>query len=252
MVEPVRKAVVISNKNVSEKISILELKCDGILNVEPGQFILIYPEADMDFILPRPFSIFDVDGERMFILYKVVGRFTAFMRRWHEGYSVRFGGPYGRGFEVQKGKRAVLIAGGTGIASLNLLGKRLQNSEIVLYYGVKSESELVPPSTLSFKFSDLIISTEDGSLGKKGMITDFLEGILKTDIVYSAGPMMMLEKVVKSVEAERVFVSMEGRMACGVGICMGCGIFTRDNDVKRVCCDGPVFDGRSIKWEDLV
>lgn len=251
MVELVRKSIVISNEKVCKNIFLMELECDKYFDVAPGQFIIMYPENNADFTLPRPFSIFELKDKRMFILYKVVGNFTSSMTCWKSGKEVKFGGPFGNGFELYNEKKVIFVAGGVGIAALNVLGKMLQDVEPILYYGAKSKEELLPLSVLSFKPAELIISTEDGSEGRRGMITDFIEDVQGVDIVYTAGPVRMLEKVVKSVEAKKVFVSVEGRMACGVGICMGCGVFTKEGTVKRICCEGPIFDGGELNWESL-
>lgn len=239
----------VENIRVGEKLFLLKIETDEKISAKPGQFVLIKTSTSWskDPLLRRPFAVFDLEKKSISILFKVVGRGTHFMAMLRKGERVEFSGPFGNSFPFPKDK-AIFIAGGSGIASLNLLGKEIyKKKKIKLYYGVKSSKDMVPLSILSFKPSDFLLATEDGSKEKRGVITDFIKP--EDGTYYLAGPSPMVKEFSKNFKAD-AFASMEERMACGIGVCMGCGILTKDKGYKRVCVDGPVFSLSEIQWED--
>ncbi len=244
-----RTGKVLENIKLKEKIFLLKLETEEEISAKPGEFVMIKtsPSASADPLLKRPFAVFDLEKRVLSVLYKITGRGTALMSTLKKGDAVQFSGPFGNSFPLPR-DRAIFVAGGSGIASLNFLGKKLyRKKEINLYYGVKSGDEAVPLSFLSFKPSQFLLTTEDGSEGKKGVITDFIK--FEKGTYYLAGPTNMIREFSKKFKVD-AFASMEERMACGIGVCMGCGILIKEKGYRRVCVDGPVFKISEIQWED--
>ncbi|HAW49589.1 TPA: hypothetical protein DCX16_01360 [bacterium] len=201
----------------------------------PGQFVNILCN---NVFLRRPFSIHSVYSEGIEILYKKVGPGTEFLSRLKNGDVVNILGPCGRGFSREEGN-LIVVAGGIGIAPLFGLIEILENPKIL--YGAKTKDELLCIDRL--KEYEPVISTDDGSYGKKGNITDFLDDfITESAYIYACGPRPMLEVVVRIAKERNVKgqVSVEGMIGCGVGACLGCAYKTREG-YKRICKDGPVF-----------
>ncbi len=222
----------------------------------PGQFIAVYPK-DKSTLLPRPISICEADGERgtLRIVYRVAGAGTAEFSQWKEGEKVGILGVLGNGFPldaVKEGQTALLMGGGIGIPPILELAKRLPGSKkIVLGY---RDGDCFLKKDLE-RYADVVIATEDGSIGSRGNVLDaVLENGLEGDVIFSCGPMPML-RAVKDYAARkgiRAYISLEERMACGVGACLGCVCRTRDVDPHshvhsaRICTDGPVFEAQEV------
>lgn len=213
------------------------LTLSGVPEGGAGQFLLLHPPAERDPFLPRPISLFDSYGDTAMVVYRVAGRGTALISRLREGDALRVTGPVGRGFPLGAGP-AVLIGGGIGIAPLHLLAKRLRAADpgrrIVAYLG----------------YSDRLFLTGELAAVCDAVITDV--GGFITDRVptgagtyYACGPEPMLRAAAAKLGNERLYVSMERHMGCGVGACFACSIRTRDGN-RRVCRDGPVFDAREV------
>jgi dihydroorotate dehydrogenase electron transfer subunit len=233
--------------------------------IEPGQFVMVKPNSAYDPLLRRPFGIYSVSkGKGMELLYKVVGRGTAIMAGLAPGEKVDVLGPLGNFFPApRRGKEVLMVAGGIGVASLKIFAERHKNSTLI--YGARTKVEARLAGDIKKLGVRTIITTEDGSAGVKGLVTDVLKKEMARDsIVYACGPMAMLKAVSKiSGEADvKCLVSLERSMACGVGACLGCAVKTLErgmgcnhNDaaktLKMVCADGPVFDATAIDWENL-
>ena len=214
--------------------------------------------------LRRPLSIFGTTGSRrrgvteqeIEFLYRVVGPGTGNLATLKAGTAVTVLGPLGTGYNVQsvkKGETPVLVAGGTGIASLAFLADRLPVPG-VLFYGGRSNNDLVALDRFTSRGWLVNIATEDGSRGHRGYITDlFKDFAAKTKpgsaVVFACGPRPMLEKVAETARKNGLggCVSLEEMMACGVGNCQGCAV-SINGSYKMVCKDGPVFDMREIDW----
>lgn len=222
---------------------------------EPGQFIGVYP-GDGSMVLPRPLSICEVNREagRIRVVYRESGRGTAEFSQYTAGHPVSILGILGNGFplEESRGKRAFLIGGGIGIPPMLELAKRLEGErQIILGY---RNSDLFLLGDFE-KYGTVSIATEDGSVGTKGNVLDTIrEEKLEADVIYACGPMAML-RAVKQYAAQRqmkAFISLEEKMACGVGACLGCVCRTRDMDshshvnYARICTDGPVFEAQEV------
>lgn len=209
----------------------------------PGQFVMLRLFSK-DVFLRRPFSIYDVENGELKILYRVVGRGTALMSRMGAGERVDVLGPLGRGF-VMGSERPLLVAGGIGLAGLHLITKR--RNESVLFFGCERKEELCLLQGISVETH---VSTMDGSWGFRGdvisLLSSRLESLQVPVKIYACGPKEMMKALRlllmgREIPCEALF---EERMACGMGLCFGCTIETKDErePFKRVCKDGPVFN----------
>lgn len=240
------------NKNICLNFYRFSVVSKEIANIATaGQFCMIGLE---EVFLRRPLSIYSVDKETGVVsfLYKVVGKGTDILAKLPVGSSVKILGPLGQGYplEVQDNIEPVLVAGGTGIASIYFLANSL-NKIGSLYYGVRKKEELLCLEEFEKLGWKIFISTEDGSCGYKGFITDLLQKQIKQEsIIYVCGPTPMMKKVKEIAEEKKIFgfASLEQKMACGVGNCQGCAVKI-DNVYKMTCKDGPVFPISDISFE---
>lgn len=220
----------------------------------PGQFISIYSN-DSSRLLPRPISICEVDREfrSIRVVYRVVGAGTEEFSHLKAGQRVSVMGPLGNGYTLKQEGRALLIAGGIGIPPMLELAKNLEcEKDIVLGY---KDSQTFLASELE-DYGNIYIATEDGSVGTKGNVMDAIrQNGLMADKIYSCGPTPMLRAVKdfaveKSIECE---ISLEEKMACGIGACLACVCKSKDVDAhthvnnKRICKDGPVFNALEVE-----
>ncbi|MBU3191560.1 dihydroorotate dehydrogenase electron transfer subunit [Clostridium bowmanii] len=234
------------NFEISEGIYKISIK--GKFNVKPGQFFML-KVGDLEPLLPRPISVYDVEDTKISFLYGVVGRGTALLSKLKEDEEVQIMGPLGNGFDVEKlkGKIAV-VSGGIGIAPLIYLIKSLTNCEIDLYSGFRNVDYSV--DCVEKYVDKLYLSTESGLKGHKGYITDIINP-KNYDTVICCGPEIMMKVVVSLCNDAKVpvYVSMETHMACGIGACLVCTCKTVDGN-KRTCKDGPVFLGKDLIFND--
>ena len=241
-------AEIIRHTSLSDGIFDMTLKAEEIAaEAKAGQFISVYLNNKSK-ILPRPISICGIDkaAGTLRIVYRTVGDGTKELSDYKEGETVKILGPLGNGF-TQKDKKAILIGGGIGIPPMLELMKQLDcEKTAVLGYRdsdmfLKDEFEAV---------GDVVISTEDGSFGTKGNVIDAIkEQGVEGSIIYACGPTPMLRGIKAYAEEMGIEaqISMEERMACGIGACLACVCKSKDVDAhshvhnKRVCKDGPVF-----------
>ncbi|HNR38298.1 MAG TPA: dihydroorotate dehydrogenase electron transfer subunit [Acidobacteriota bacterium] len=235
--------------------------------VKPGQiFMLGLPRHTLsaDPLLNRPLSVLDApgagaDGEILFLI-KQVGRGTRLLAGLRPGDGLFAHGPLGGTFpEPPAGGTTVLVGGGVGIAPLYFCLRRFQvNARLVLFYGGRTAADLPLRDLLaSTAGPDVRLVTEDGSLGERGLVTEPVARYLKqnaADRIYCCGPNAMMAAVhsIGAAAGRPVWVSMENRMGCGMGVCLGCTIPVRDDRgaaMLRVCADGPVFEAGRIDWE---
>lgn len=220
-----------------------------------GQFVTVYCR-DGSRLLPRPFGISEINKEKNEItfIYRVVGGGTEEFTTYKAGEMMEIMGPLGNGFTQYEGT-SLLVGGGTGIPILLELAKQLHQTaqpEPVIVVGYKDETYFA--SELS-KYGKLYISTEDGSEGTQGNVMDAIRKFsLQADTVYACGPHPML-RALKDYFASsntRLQISMEEKMACGIGACLACTCKTKDIDPhsrvhnKRICKEGPVFDANEV------
>lgn len=237
---------------------IIWVRCPEIANqARPGQFVMV--RCGENAVLPRPFSIHRVDDESVALFYAVWenGRGTPWLSRRKPGDRIEMFGPLGNGFTIQPDSgKLLLVAGGIGLAPLCYLAQKAQqNSQsVTLLYGTCNEARY--PRNLLPDGLELVDITEDGSVGRKGLATDLLADLApQADQIFACGPMpmyrdMAVQKRKMKLEDKYVQVSLEVRMGCGVGVCYGCTVKTR-NGLKQVCTDGPVFELDDILWDQL-
>lgn len=243
---------VVSQEMIATDIYSMWLKTDAAATAGPGQFISMYTN-DGSKLLPRPISICEIDKERemLRVVYRVTGENTGTEQfsKLKAGDTLPIIGPLGNGFPLEKaeGKKAFLMGGGIGIPPILELAKQL-NCEKQIILGYRDAETFLQKE---FEANGQVyISTEDGSVGTKGNVMDAIrEHALDADIIMACGPTPML-RAIKNFAEERgieCYVSMEERMACGIGACLGCVCKTKEKDHhtnvhnKRCCKDGPVF-----------
>lgn len=248
-----KKTVVIENIKLSEDIFSMWLKAPEVAETaKPGQFVSLYCKEGGR-LLPRPISLCEIDREHeaVRLVYRIAGKGTKEISLLKPADTVEVMGPLGNGFTLE-GKKALLIGGGIGIPPILELAKQL-NCEKQMVLGYRDilflEKEFEP-------YGRVFLSTEDGSSGTKGNVIDAIrENDLKADIILACGPTPMLRGIKayaleKGIKAQ---LSMEERMACGVGACLGCVCKSKEIDHhsnvrnKRVCKDGPVFYAEEVE-----
>jgi len=227
--------------------------------VQPGQFAHVRVAPMKEALLRRPFSIFQVSGDTLSILYKTVGKGTEVLSRMRPGDTLGMIGPLGHGFTVPQpgGETPLLVAGGYGMAALYLLAQRSPQKGIA-FVGGRRRADILCEEDFRALGWQVRAATEDGSHGEKGLVTQPLLAELKRETtgrkLFACGPTPMLKAVGKIAEEFKVpaELSMDEHMCCGVGVCLTCVIPVKngaDWEYQRTCTDGPVFDSRQIAWE---
>lgn len=282
-------AVVVDQNALGSGIYDLTLKTTNIAkSAKAGQFVSVYSN-DRSKLLPRPISLcgIDRDEDTIRLVYRVTGENTGTeeFSKLVMGDKIRILGPLGNGFTVEPGKKAFLIGGGIGVPPMLQLAKDI-NSGVVQTSGAvdtntqeKEQTEEKQINGHGKKICDMniimgyrdentflldefkeqadsFVATEDGSVGTKGNVIDAIkENGLETDVIYACGPMPML-RALKAYAMEHdmeCYVSMEERMACGIGACLACVCKTKDKDAhsnvnnKRICKEGPVFNAKEVE-----
>jgi dihydroorotate dehydrogenase electron transfer subunit len=223
---------------------------------QPGQFATI--RCGEEFVLRRPFSIHKTakTGQVCF-LFKVIGKGTAWLSLRRKGGKLDTLGPLGQGFYINPAsKKLLLVAGGIGIAPLAFLAQQAlgQKKSVTLLLGAHTKDELYPQKFLPHGIES-IITTEDGSYGEEGKVTDILPRYVNwADQIYACGPLAMYNTIASEKQQwqnkKLVQVSLEIRMGCGIGACFSCSIKTK-RGMKRVCLDGPVFNLDDVILEEV-
>lgn len=239
------------------QISLLLLKCPEIAHeAKPGQFVTLNcGEA----LLPRPFSVHWVQGDNIAILFGVWagGAGTTWLAKRKAKEKIDVLGPMGNGFSIRpEAKNLLLIAGGIGIAPLAFLAQKAieNNYRVMLLAGAHTSAQVYPENLLPPGIK-IAVTTENGSAGKKGRITDLIpEYINGADQIFSCGPMPMYKDMCRQhgtlLKGKPAQVSLEIVMGCGRGICYGCTVNTK-HGLKEVCTDGPIFELDDVLWDDL-
>ncbi|SER52653.1 dihydroorotate dehydrogenase electron transfer subunit [Salisediminibacterium halotolerans] len=246
---------VISHRQIADHIFQLILTGEEAANMtEPGQFVHVQIPGKTAPLLRRPLSIADAEpaAKQCTLIYRAEGPGTKQLAAAGEGDVVNLLGPLGNGFTSapeQDGK-AVLIGGGIGVPPLYYLAKRFAASGIALdiYLGFRTKGDVF----LQKAFADLgqtTITTEDGSFGEKGYVTDQIKALRGNETFYACGPRPMLRAVQEAAES-KAYLSLEERMACGVGACLSCvceSARSVNSPYVKICSDGPVFNSAEVK-----
>lgn len=230
------------NEAVSNDVYLMRLEGDLSEIKNPGEFIEIKLP---NYYLRRPISVNSFSKNHVDILYKVLGHGTLDMTKYPLGMTLEVLVGLGNGFDVTKAKKPLLVAGGIGIAPMVGLAQKFNELGIkpIIIYGAQKASDIVIRETLE-QIGELIICTDDGSLGYKGNAVSYLkEHDVDFDYYYSCGPQIMLKFL--KLYSDKGCLSLEARMGCGFGACMGCSIETV-NGPKRVCKEGPVFEASEV------
>ncbi|MCL2420394.1 MAG: dihydroorotate dehydrogenase electron transfer subunit [Defluviitaleaceae bacterium] len=235
------KCLILKNRRIAPDIYELILHAPGIaVNAKPGQFVMVHLDKG-ELLLPRPISICSCKCEDITLVYKVLGSGTKYISTLPPGMFLRLTGPLGNGFTIKKGQTKVaLIGGGIGIPPMVMLHESLKiadgfQTDVLL--GFNDESFL----TDRFPKDNVYIATQSGKEGIKGNVIDLLNNLNQPyDEMYACGPKAMLAALAQYAKAKAIplQVSLEERMACGVGTCMGC---VTPPKYMKICCDGPVF-----------
>ena len=212
----------------------------------PGQFVEISLPG---FFLRRPISVCDYDENTITLIYKVVGQGTDAMAKMRKGETLDMLTGLGHGFDAEKsGDTPLLVGGGVGVPPLFNLAKKLiaAGRKPTVILGFNRAEEIFYAHEFEKLGAHVIVTTVDGSVGVKGFVTDALPGTYSH--VYSCGPMPMLRALYLATQGRSGEFSLEERMGCGFGACMGCSIMTKEGS-RRVCKDGPVFDKEVLAWQ---
>lgn len=258
---PQEKARILWNQALNPAYFRIGLTCDPAYeNAGPGQFVTLKIPDQHEPLLRRPFSIHRLRRENgqvtgIEILYRVVGGFTRQLAAKQAGETIDLLGPLGRGFTVTPdGGKPVLVAGGIGVAPMLFLADALHAAghDMAaghLFLGGRTDGDILCISDFEPLGLPITVTTEDGSAGRPGIVTEALKAWLadhRPDVMFACGPHGLLHTVSDIAAAHRIDceVSIETVMACGLGVCMGCAVKTKDKSegYRHVCRDGPVFD----------
>lgn len=224
-------------------------------SARPGQFVMMTCDNDFKRLLRRPLSIHQIDGTIVSFLFSIISKGTDWLASRQVGEKISFLGPLGNGFNVNpKSRNLLLVAGGMGIAPLCFLaGNALKSGfSIKILIGAKNTCQIYPTGLIP-SGADIIIATEDGSMGEKGMVTALVSDYLQwADQIFACGPLPMYKTMAKQdhLVSKSIQVSLEIRMGCGMGFCYACTVKTRQG-LKQVCSDGPVFNLQDVLWDEL-
>ncbi len=270
------QAAIVKNEKITPTVYYLELSIPGLAEtLRPGQFLHLRIGTGVDPLLRRPLSVYSLvkknnGRHNIAVVYKVVGKGTKLLAERSARETVDILGPLGNGFTVRNGP-VILVAGGMGVAPMVFLAQALlrrnnrPGGPTAAFIGMNTKKELVGISDLKKLGCAVRVSTDDGSQGYKGYVSDLFDeyaGKLPANgprpYVYACGPIPMLKEVSRIIRHYGLSgqVSLDEMMGCGIGACLGCVIKTNPvesgpqrAEYKRICKDGPVFDSNEIAWE---
>ncbi|NOZ85709.1 MAG: dihydroorotate dehydrogenase electron transfer subunit [Deltaproteobacteria bacterium] len=221
----------------------------------PGQFVMVKCTDGACPLLRRPISIASAREDKIFLLVQPVGTGTRWLCERKAGDSIDVIGPLGNGFTLPGAGENILVSGGLGAPPLLFLARILADmgKQAVSLLGAGSSSRLVLKNEMAAVCKDVFISTEDGSEGTKGLVTDLVSKLApkSTANIFACGPLPMLARVAEIAEkASSCQVSLEAKMACGYGACMGCAVPAANGGYLHVCTQGPVFPSKLVMWRN--
>lgn len=247
-------ASVISQETLAEGICSMWIQTDRIAGeAKPGQFISIYCK-DGSRMLPRPISICEIKENQLRIVYRIVGKGTAEFASYQAGMDLEITGPLGNGFPLDRPGTALIVGGGIGVPPMLELSKQLPGKKIAVM-GYRN-SQMFLKEQFEEAADVVCIATEDGSFGTKGNVIDAIKAsAIKADVLYACGPMPMLRALKAYAEEHQMeaWISLEEKMACGIGACLACVCKSKDKDAhtnvhnKRICKEGPVFQAQEVE-----
>lgn len=244
--------VVVENRASGSAFFKLSLRaCSPLPEITAGQFVEVGVRQTEGIILRRPISIHDVDyaANTIVLLIRIAGKGTRQLSMLEKGERVNLIYPLGRGFEC-RGEDVLLAGGGVGVAPLLFLAKSFHSRgvrpHILLGYRDREQFLDLPEFD---KYGDVFVATQDGSLGERGMVTEHSVFAKQFDCVYACGPTPMMRAVAESCRQRGIecFVSLENKMACGIGACLCCVQQTTSGH-RCTCTDGPVFNSEEVIW----
>ena len=255
---------VLSQKSLAPGIYDLEIATCLASDAAAGQFVGVYTK-DASALLPRPISICGVSDDKKSIrlVYRVAGKGTDEFSRLKVGDEITLLGVLGNGYDIERIKslgkgdtpvRALLLGGGIGVPPMLELSKELSAAgvKVISVMGYRNSDTFLLDEFR--KYSDTYVASEDGSVGSKGNVLDAVrENGIEFDCICSCGPLPMLRAIKEFAGEKPTFISLEERMACGVGACLGCVVKTKDIDHHshvnnaRICTDGPVFEASEVE-----
>ena len=259
MAKQKENAVVHSQEQLADGIYSMWINTEAAKDAKPGQFISMYT-TDGSKLLPRPISICEIDKEtsRIRLVYRVTGKNTGTeaFSKMQPGDKIEALGPLGNGFPLEEaeGKKVFLIGGGIGVPPMLEMAKQL-NCEKQIILGYRDENLFLRDEFEAY--GEVFVATEDGSVGTKGNVLDAIrEQNLTADVIYACGPLPMLRALKEYAAKEGIecWISMEERMACGIGACLACVCKSTEKDAhsnvknKRVCKEGPVFRAEEVDF----
>lgn len=234
-------ALVVENRRLTQGIHSLWLRESRLARLSaPGQFLHIRVGK----VLRRPISVCDVRGQRLRVVFRVVGQGTELLSRCRPGESLDILGPLGRKAPMPKGKRVLVCGGGVGAAPLLFLTRRLnRRNEVRVFLGARRRDELILVKEFRSLGVELVLATDDGSAGWHGPVTEPLVRAVGENgraVVMACGPKSMLARLVLVLGPVPVWGFVEERMGCGTGICYCCALPRKDGGYVRLCKEGPV------------
>lgn len=265
MIETLAK--VESNRELAPGYRLLTLNLQQEITLRPGQFAMLKPNASIEPLLRRALAIYRVSGpRRLSFLYQVLGRGTEALSQIASEGEVAILLPLGNSWSIDASQRAIVVAGGIGSASVLSLCEELAASQVdsQVFFGATSEGAAIGCGLEDFRKLELrlTLTTDDGSLGERGFVTEPLERYLRTNggasaTIYACGPWVMMRRVAELAAHQKVrcLVSLEAPMGCGFGVCVGCVVAVNTSEplgydsYKRVCTDGSIFPADAIRWE---
>jgi len=245
------------NVKIANDIFLLSFESEYLAeNFKPGNFVNILIDKESIYpLLRRPFSISFVEGKRVYIGYKVVGKGTKLLSQKSKGETIDVLGPLGNSFLTDiSDENVAVIGGGVGIFPLVGLCKELKNkgNRVDIFLGFRDSNSMFLVEKFKNICDNTLISTDDGSCGYKGNVVDIFKNNFskeKYKVVFCCGPKPML-KAIKNLNLPiKCYASLEEKMACGIGACLCCSIKGKDDNVYHVCSDGPVFDIMEVEIE---
>jgi len=254
-------------KTIAADIYLLRFTSGPIaVQSRPGQFVMVRPPKFSEPLLPRPFSIHRVQGDQVELLFKVVGQGTRQLADLKKGDLLEVRGPLGQGFNFNINQTPILVAGGIGVAPLLFLAETWRHSQkknpkwsFKLFIGARNKAELLYLKEFEQAGAEVFAATEDGSYGRKGLVTQLLTKTIKrpspNPTLFVCGPNPML-KTVRNWAVQKGIpcqLSLETHMACGLGACLGCVVARKEGSgfsYVKVCQEGPVFEAREVFWDE--